>query len=123
MLEPAGQPSLGGLTVSELETVGVIPAYDVVVSLVEDAHGALEGLIASDGALFTPESGERMARQGGKRHYHAMEVQVGPFERRFRLPVVVDPATIRATYEHGFLEIRLVKQPPRSSGAHSVRVT
>ena len=64
-----------------------------------------------------------MARQEGKRHYHSMEVQVGPFERRFRLPVVVDPASIRANYEHGFLEIRLAKQPPRASGAHSVRVT
>ncbi|MGH7530382.1 MAG: Hsp20/alpha crystallin family protein [Gemmatimonadales bacterium] len=68
-------------------------------------------------------AGERRPRQEGRRHYHAMEVQVGPFERRFRLPVVVDPATIRATYEHGFLEIRLTKQPPRSSGAQSVRVT
>ncbi len=70
-------------------------------------------------------SGERTTRHhaGGKRHYHSMEVQIGPFERRFRLPVVVDPASIRATYEHGFLEIRLAKQPPRSSGAQSVRVT
>src|SRR5499426_4166605 len=67
-------------------------------------------------------SGERTARQQGKRHYHSMEVQVGPFERRFRLPVVVDPASIRATYEHGFLEIRLAKQPPSSTGAQSVRV-
>src|SRR5229473_2635790 len=68
-------------------------------------------------------AGERITRQQGKRHYHSMEVQIGPFERRFRLPVVVDPASIRATYEHGFLEIRLAKQPPRSSGAQSVRVT
>jgi len=67
-------------------------------------------------------SGARTTHQQGKRHYHAMEVQIGPFERRFRLPVVVDPASARATYEHGFLEIRLAKQPPRSSGAHSVRV-
>ena len=68
-------------------------------------------------------SGERTTRgQGGKRHYHAMEVQIGPFERRFRLPVVVDPSSIHATYEHGFLEVRLAKQPPRSSGAMSVRV-
>ena len=29
-------------------------------------------------------SGERIARQQGKRHYHSMEVQIGPFERRFR---------------------------------------
>lgn len=68
-------------------------------------------------------AGERTARQQGKRHYHSMEVQIGPFERRFRLPVVVDPSSIRATYEHGFLEIRLTKQPPRTSGAQSVRVT
>lgn len=67
-------------------------------------------------------SGERSTRQQGKRHYHAMEVQIGPFERRFRLPVVVDPVSIRATYELGFLEIRLAKQPPRSSGVQSVRV-
>ena len=68
---------------------------------------------------------ERTTRQpgSGKRHYHAMEVQIGPFERRFRLPVVVDPASIKATYEHGFLEVRLAKQPPRSTGAQSVRVT
>ena len=55
-----------------------------------------------------------------------MEVQIGPFERRFRLPVVVDPDSIRANYEHGFLEIRLTKQPPppvsRAAGAQSVRV-
>ena len=47
----------------------------------------------------------------------------GHFERRFRLPVVVDPASIRATYEHGFLEIRLAKQPPRTTGLQTVRVT
>lgn len=76
----------------------------------------------NDGILTI--SGERTAaRQQGKRHYHAMEVQIGPFERRFRLPVVVDPASICATYQQGFLEIRLAKQPPRSSGAQSVRVT
>jgi len=48
---------------------------------------------------------------------------VGPFERRFRVPVVVDPASIRANYEHGFLEIRFAKQAPRASGAQSVKVT
>ena len=51
-----------------------------------------------------------------------MEVQVGPFERRFRLPVPVDPDSIRASYEQGFLEIRLTKLPPRMSGPQSVKV-
>jgi HSP20 family protein len=68
-------------------------------------------------------AGERAAqRHEGKPHYHAMEVQVGPFERRFRLPVSVDPQSIRASYEHGFLEVRLTKLPARLSGPQSVRV-
>lgn len=69
-------------------------------------------------------TGERAPRGDGKRHYHSMEVQVGPFERRLRLPVPVDPTSLRATYEHGFLEVRLTKLPPqRPSGPHSVKVT
>ena len=68
-------------------------------------------------------AGERKARRNeGKPHYHAMEVQVGPFERRFRLPVPVDPGSIRASYEQGFLEVWLVKLPSRLSGPQSVRV-
>jgi len=93
-------------------------------------HMDIAGMKANDFSVELDDgilkiSGERTAsaREQGKRHYHSMEVQIGPFERRFRLPVVVDPASIRATYEHGFLEIRLAKQPPRSSGAQSVRVT
>ena len=68
-------------------------------------------------------AGERGARHEGKPHYHAMEVQVGPFERRLRLPVPVDPTTLRATYDQGFLEVRLTKQPQRLSGPHTVKVT
>jgi HSP20 family protein len=76
----------------------------------------------ADGVLTI--AGERTPRQEGKRHYHAMEVQVGPFERRLRLPVPVDPASLRAAYEHGFLDVRLKKFPTGQTGAHhSVRVT
>jgi HSP20 family protein len=75
----------------------------------------------ADGILTI--AGERQARRNeGKPHYHAMEVQVGPFERRFRLPVPVGPESIRATYEQGFLEVWLAKLPARLSGPQSVRV-
>ena len=74
----------------------------------------------ADGILSI--TGERKLRREGKPHYHAMEVQVGPFERRFRLPVPVDPASIRAGYESGFLEVQLTKLPARLSGPQSVRV-
>ena len=68
-------------------------------------------------------AGERPSRHEGKPHYHAMEVQVGPFERRLRLPVSVDPTSLRATYDNGFLEVRLTKLPQRLSGPHTVKVT
>ena len=68
-------------------------------------------------------AGERtVRREEGKPHFHVMEVQVGPFERRFRLPVPVDPESISASYEQGFLEVRLTKLPTRLSGPQSVRV-
>jgi HSP20 family protein len=67
--------------------------------------------------------GSRSLRREGKRHYHAMEVQIGPFERRLRLPVPVEPQSLRATYDNGFLEVRLTKLPQRLSGPHSVKVT
>jgi HSP20 family molecular chaperone IbpA len=50
-----------------------------------------------------------------------MEVQVGPFERRLLMPVPVNPDTMHAAYDLGFLEVRLQKIP-RPSGQHSVKV-
>ncbi|WP_342379690.1 amino acid adenylation domain-containing protein [Myxococcus stipitatus] len=62
MLDSSSAFRMEQLSVSELDTEGVIPAYDVVVSLIQDAHGALGGILAFDSALFTAESRERMAR-------------------------------------------------------------
>ena len=67
-------------------------------------------------------AGERRPIREGKPQYHAMEVQVGPFERRLRLPTPVDPKSLRATYEHGMLEVRLTKVPERRTGTHAVKV-
>ena len=77
----------------------------------------------ADGVLTI--QGERAAEgveKIGKRHYHIMEVQIGPFERRLRIPVPVEPETVRASYDAGFLEVRLRKLPPRPSGPQSVKV-
>jgi len=57
-------------------------------------------------------AGERTPRQQGRRHYHSMEVQIGPFERRFRLPVVVDPASISRD-----VRARLPRDPARQTTA------
>jgi len=74
----------------------------------------------ADGVLSI--AGERPARRGERRHYHAMEVQAGSFERRLRLPVPVDPGSMQATYANGLLEVRLTRIPERRAGSFSVRV-
>jgi len=90
-------------------------------------HMDIAGMRAGDFKVELAEGiltigGERLAPREGKRHYHAMEVQIGPFERRLRLPAPVDPTSIHASYEAGFLEVRLTKLPEQRSGTRSVKV-
>jgi len=44
-------------------------------------------------------------------HY---EITYGSFERSFHIPLAVDPEGVRASYEHGILEVRLPRQHPRA---------
>ena len=91
-------------------------AFIVVMDIAGVEPGAFT--VSLDAGMLTV-SGERKERASGRREYHAMEVKVGPFERTFRLPKPVDSASLRATYDLGFLEIRLAKlpaPPPREVG-------
>ena len=76
---------------------------DALVVMVDLAGIVADDLLIelSDGILTI--AGERRQRREAKPHYHAMEVQVGPFERRLRLPTPVDPKSLKASYEHGML--------------------
>lgn len=95
---------------------------DAVVVVVDIAGMAPDEFTIefADGVLTI--AGERPARRGERRHYHAMEVQAGSFERRLRLPVPVDPGSMQATYVSGMLEVRLTRIPERRAGSFSVRV-
>lgn len=55
--------------------------------------------------------GERRRSGEGRRVYQHAEIAWGPFERRLRLGVAVDPASAAATYENGILRIRLPLAP------------
>ena len=83
-------------------------AFVVVLDIAGVEPGGFS--IAFDAGVLTV-AGERLEQASGRRDYHAMEVKVGPFERRFRFAKRVDPASLKATYELGFLEIRLAKIP------------
>lgn len=43
----------------------------------------------------------------GKKHFHKMEIMVGPFERHIRMPAHVDANTAKAVYRSGFLFVTL----------------
>ncbi len=56
--------------------------------------------------------------------YHLLEIEYGPFERRIGLPVDVDPAGARATYDRGLLVVTLpvAAAAPAPQGRISITV-
>jgi len=52
----------------------------------------------------------------GRKHFHEMEIAVGPFSRRVQLNVAVDPASAHATYHGGFLYVSFNKGEGGGSG-------
>lgn len=79
----------------EIDVAGVDPER-VEVALVEDV------LVVR---------GERRREGAGRRVYQHAEIAWGPFERRLRLGVEVDPSAAKATYDAGILRIRLPLTP------------
>jgi HSP20 family protein len=65
--------------------------------------------------------GERAFATAEGRVYQQVEMDYGPFERRVRITVDVDPEATTATYEAGILEVRLALDS-RGSGARRIDI-
>ena len=65
-------------------------------------------VIAADRVLVV--AGERLRPEGSGR-YRQLEIEYGPFQRHLTLAVDVDPEQATATYERGFLTIKLPIAP------------
>lgn len=97
-----------------------IPAMDLVET--EDAfvlHADLPGLTEKDVNIEVKDnvltvSGERRSRQE-KRHegYYRVERAFGSFSRSLTLPEGVDPETVKASFDHGVLDVRVPKPEQR----------
>jgi HSP20 family protein len=86
----------------------------------------LAGLSMSDIELLVDRRelvvrGERAFPTGERRIYQQVEMDYGPFERRVRLMVDVDPDVTTATYEAGVLEVRLTLAE-REQGARKIDI-
>lgn len=93
------------------------PALTVVVELPGVDPGEVQ-VIASPLALLI--AGERR-RPKDCGQYQQLEIDYGPFQRRVTLAEAVDPGQATATYERGFLTIRL-PVAPRPTPAESISI-
>ncbi len=57
-----------------------------------------------------------------KRHYHKMEIDFGPFERRIKISARIADNAIKACYDNGFLIIRLKKDAARPSKVMNIQI-
>ncbi|MHB8059725.1 MAG: Hsp20/alpha crystallin family protein [Gaiellaceae bacterium] len=62
-------------------------------------------IVLKSGALTI--AGERLRPSKCDRHYHQMEIDRGPFQRRIQIHEQVDAEAASASYEHGLLQIVL----------------
>ena len=58
----------------------------------------------------------------GKKHFHEMEISVGPFARRVSLNVPVDPGSARAVYRNGFLYVTFAKGSGRGADGRQIAI-
>jgi len=58
----------------------------------------------------------------GKKHFHKMEINVGPFVRRIDLVPGVDPASAEARYRSGFLTVTFHKGKPHGPRSRQIAV-
>ena len=68
-----------------------------------------------EGHTLTIQGIRREFEKYPKRNYYLMEIDFGPFERRFHLPWLVNEEQIEAHYSDGFLEVVMPKKAPMSS--------
>ena len=57
-----------------------------------------------------------------RENYHQMEINFGPFERALVLPALANADKASATYEDGFLEIRMPKVKKGTVPGSSIRI-
>ncbi|MFH2053389.1 MAG: Hsp20/alpha crystallin family protein [bacterium] len=58
----------------------------------------------------------------GKKHFHEMEISVGPFARKIPLIPGVDPASAQARYRNGFLFVTFAKRPGPAADQRNIAV-
>lgn len=72
------------------------------------------------GRVLTIRGVRRDPMPSGRKHFHKMEVSLGPFERNVFIPSDVQIGSMEAHYDNGFLVVKITKGVRRAS--HKERV-
>jgi HSP20 family molecular chaperone IbpA len=65
--------------------------------------------VLTDGEVLTIRGVRSEVAPPGKKQFHKLEIQVGPFQRQIQIPVSVDAKNVSTDYSNGLLEVRLKK--------------
>jgi len=66
--------------------------------------------VLTDGKVLTIRGVRNEVAPRGKKQFHKMEIQVGPFQRFIQIPGTIDGQSLHTNYANGFLEVRLKKK-------------
>jgi HSP20 family protein len=77
--------------------------------------------IVTDGEVLRISGVRKKIGPPGKKQFHNLEIQVGPFERVVTLPVPVDQEAVSARYADGLLTIR-VRKVDHGGGEHRIEI-
>lgn len=94
--------------------------FTIQVDLAGMRREEIEVLI--DESFVIVKGTRRDIAPAGKKHFHKMEIMVGPFERHVRLPADVDGTTASACYRNGFLFVTLQKGKGRLAERCSIEI-
>jgi HSP20 family protein len=78
--------------------------------------------VFTDGEALYVRGMRQDVSEPGKKHFHKMEINVGPFARRIPLTVDVDPNSAEARYRSGFLVVSFRKGRPRDGERRRIEV-
>ncbi len=78
--------------------------------------------VVCDGRLLLVRGVRTESAGPGRKHFHIMEINVGPFVRRVPLPPDVDPDSAAANYRGGFLYVTFRRGMPRRMGRRQIDV-
>jgi len=66
--------------------------------------------VFTDGAILRISGVRKDLASQGRRQFHSLEIQVGPFQRLIGIPIPIVPSSLTNHYANGLLEIRLKKK-------------